>query len=383
MKILYFDCPSGIAGDMVVGAMLDLGLPFSYLKKELNKLHLKNWDISYTKTRDKESHIMGGSFKVCDNGKQHSRDYKSIRSLIKSSKLLNPVKTLAGEIFNNLAKAEAKVHGLKIDDVHFHEIGAVDSIIDVVGSAIGFCYFKSNVFASPIPYSRGKIKCDHGTMLSPAPATMELLKGIPLEKSDIHDEIVTPTGAAIISTIASGFGESPLQRIEKVGYGFGSKRFPGMFNAVRVTSGKGFPVVIVETNIDDMNPQIYDYIFDCLFKTGAIDVALIPVQMKKNRPATMIQCQVPWDKKENVINMILRETTSLGVRYYPVERKILQREVKTTQTKYGKVRIKIAYDEKGEIVKWAPEYEDVKQAAKRTGSSILKVLQDIQFKYQK
>ena len=375
MSIAYFDCFSGIAGDMVLGSMVDAGLPLSYLKRELSKLQLRGYEIV---RKEKRGAISGTNLHVITKKELGRSDYKTIRALIKKSKLSSQVKLIALAIFERLAEAEGKIHGVSKERAHFHEVGAVDSIVDIVGSSIGFEYFGfDEIYSSPLPVTRGRIRSAHGLLPVPAPATLHLIKGVPLEKAPVKDEIVTPTGAAIITTVAKHFGECPLQKIEKVGYGFGDKTFSGIPNALRLMIGEGYPVVVIEANIDDMNPQIFDYVMERLFKAGAVDVALQPIQMKKNRPAILLHCQAPWDKKENAIDVILKETTTLGVRYYPVERKILMREMKTVQTRFGKIRVKIARDDRGNIIKSIPEYNDLKKLSRRTGRSMLSVLQTV------
>jgi len=377
MSIAYFDCFSGIAGDMVLGAMVDAGLPLSHLKRELWKLRLGGYEI---RRKQKGKIISGTNLQVITKRELPKSDYKTIKNLINRSRLSKNVKEVAGAIFHKLAKAEATVHGVSIDRAHFHEVGAVDSIVDIVGSAIGFEYFGfKEIFSSPLPITGGRVRAMHGMLPVPAPATLEIIKGVPLEKAPVKDEIVTPTGAAIITTVAKQFGECPLQKIEKVGYGYGDKVFPGIPNALRLMIGEGYPVVVIEANIDDMNPQIFDYVMERLFDVGAVDVALQPIQMKKNRPAILLHCQAPWGKKDKAIDIILKETTTLGVRYYPIERKILTREIKTFKTKHGKIRVKIAVDDKQKIVKYIPEYNDIKKLSKRTKKSMLAIYRSLPF----
>ena len=376
MTIAYFDCFSGIAGDMVLAAMLDAGLPLPYLKKELSKISMRGYKLEKERTGRT---IKGTRFHVLTKipppplYKRGVRgDFPTIRNLIGQSKLKKSVKEMAQSIFHRLAQAEAKVHGVAIDKVHFHEVGAVDSIVDIVGSAIGFDYFDfKEVFSSPLPMTQGKIRSAHGMLPVPAPATLELIKGVSLEAAPVHDEIVTPTGAAIITTVAKHFGECPLQKIERIGYGFGDKTFPGIPNTLRLMIGEGYPIIVIEANIDDMNPQIFDYVMERLFDIGAVDVSLQPIQMKKNRPGILLQCQAPWDKKDKAIEVILRETTTLGVRYYPVERKVLTRELKTVETRFGRIRVKVAKDERCNIIKYIPEYEDMKRVAKKNKRAML------------
>lgn len=378
MNIAYFDCFSGIAGDMVLGALVDAGMPLSYLEKELKKIPLKGYSL---KKERRKRPVVGTHINVMVKREPSHCYYKDLRNLIIRSGLPKPVRDTADAIFNKLAKAEARVHGVPLDRVHFHEVGAVDSIVDVVGSAIGFDYFKfREIYSSPLPVTRGKIKTAHGTLPVPAPVTMEIIKGVPLEKAPVKDEIVTPTGAAIITTVAKHFGECPLQKVDSTGFGYGDKIFPGIPNALRLLIGQGYPVVVIEANIDDMNPQIFDHVMERLFEAGAVDVFLQPIQMKKNRPAVLLQCQAPWDKKEKAIDVILTETSTIGVRYYPVERKVMKRELKMVWTKFGKIRVKVAKNDDGRIIKYLPEYEDLKKISKKTRRPMMSVIQEIRFR---
>lgn len=373
MSKAYFDLGSGIAGDMALGALVDLGLPVSLVKKSIEKIGLRNFEIKVLRGRKNSK---GVNLHVVDTShhRNHSTSYADVDRMLTSSKLDVHAKEIARRIFEKLAIAEAKVHGVKVKDVHFHETGAVDSIVDIVGAAVGLSYFKfDEIISSPIPFTRGKVECAHGTLPVPAPATMELIKGFPLEHLKIKEEIVTPTGAAIIVSIADSFGECQLQRIDNVGYGFGDKVIKGIPNALRIIVGEGFKAVVIETNIDDMSPESFEHIMDRLFAVGAVDVSLAQIQMKKNRPAIKIEVVCPYDKKDSVMNVMLTETTSFGVRYWPVDRKILTRELITKKTKLGSVRYKIGYDDNGEMVKAIPEYADVKKIAKKIKKPIYEV----------
>lgn len=371
MTIAYFDCFSGAAGDMILGALIDCGMPLVHLKRELKRLPLPGYEIEFSK-RNKP--IKGTDIRVAVNEDLHHSDYRFIDSMIAKSKLSKPVKELSRVIFEKLGMAEAKVHGTTLSRVHFHEVGAIDSIVDVVGAAIGLDHFKfKEIFSSPLPFSRGRIKCAHGFLPVPAPATIELMKGIPVEPTSVRGELVTPTGAAILKTVVNHFGECPIQKIDRIGYGYGDREFSGMINAVRLVTGAGFPAVVIECDIDDMNPQIYDYVMKKLFDAGALDVNLIPIQMKKNRPATRIHVVSPWDKKDALIDILLKETTTFGVRYFPVERRVLTRELKMKRTKFGKVRFKIGMDLNGNVLKKVLEYEDAVKIARRTGKPLAEV----------
>lgn len=362
MKTAYFDLFSGIAGDMILGSMLHAGFPFDHLKKELSKLSIDGYDLS---CEQKWKMVHGVDFKVLIKNKSYHKGLKEINGMIEISPLSDFVKSLSQKIFSRLAQAEAKAHGCGIDEVHFHEVGDIDAIVDIVGAAIGFEFFQfDHISSSPIPFCRGEINCAHGKIPNPAPATVELLKGFNVEPCDLNEEIVTPTGAAIITTVAQNFGGCPIQRIEKISYGLGDKDFGNRLNALRLLIGDGFPIVVIEANIDDMNPQVYDHVMERLFENGAVDVSLQPIQMKKNRPAVLLSCQSPWNKKDELIDIILKETTTFGVRYYPVERKVLRRELKTVAIEKNSVRIKQGFDDEGNLIKSIPEYDDIKRLAK-------------------
>jgi uncharacterized protein (TIGR00299 family) protein len=377
MTIAYFDCFSGVAGDMVLGALIDAGLPMAHLRRELAKLKMSGYALERRRTMG-HSRIKGTNLHVKVSRELPDIRFTAISHLIESSKLKSSIKDKALGIMVRLAKAESQVHNVPVSEVHFHEVGGVDSIVDCVGAAIGFDYFEfEQVTSSPLPITRGRVKCAHGTLPVPAPATMQLIKGVPVEPAPIKDEIVTPTGAAILTSIVTHFGECPLQRVEKVGYGYGDKVFSEIPNALRLLIGEGFPVVVIEATIDDMNPQIFDYAMERLFEAGAVDITLQAVQMKKNRPATVIACQAPWKKKDAVIEALLKETTTTGVRYHPAERRMLTREMTTIKTKLGNVRIKIAKDEKLGIEKKIPEYEDMKKIAKRRKIPLIEVYKTI------
>jgi uncharacterized protein (TIGR00299 family) protein len=369
MPIAYFDCSSGIAGDMVLGAFLDLGLPVSILKSGLKKVELGRYELEVDAVRKPfrgvNLHVRAPESKSC-------LMHRDIDRMLKSSSLGKTARETARAIFNTLAVAEGRVHGVSPDEVHFHEVGAVDSIIDIVGTSIALDHFGFDVvFASPLPFSRGTVNTMHGTLPVPPPAVMELIKGIPLEPVSVKGEMVTPTGAAILATVCESFGECPIQRVDKIGSGFGDRRIEGIANALRVIVGEGFPAVEIETNIDDMNPEIFDHVIGELFDAGAVDVGLSAMQMKKNRPATKVTAIAPWQKKDAVIGAMFRETSSFGVRYWPCERKVLTRELIVKKVAGGKVSFKAGYDQGGRIVKVVPEHESVKAFAKRQKKSLI------------
>src|SRR3972149_2968597 len=283
---------AGISGDMVLGALIDSGLDVSILRRELAKLPLGDYSISASK--DERHHITGTNIKVRLKESGHHRTFKEIKNIINKSSLTTKVKVLSTSIFENLAKAEAKVHGCRVDDVHFHEVGAIDSIVDIVGTAIGIEKLGiGQVYASPLPLGSGWVKTSHGRMPVPAPATLELLKGVPVASSPVTSELTTPTGAAIIKTLSLSFGNMPHMEIEGTGYGIGDRSFKEIPNILRLIigmrTGNTERLIIVETNMDDMNPQIYEYLMSRLFKNGALDVFLMPIQMKKGRPAILLK----------------------------------------------------------------------------------------------
>lgn len=371
MTIAYFDCFSGVAGDMVLGAFLDAGMPLAHLKKQLKLLPIGSYELKAVKKRQS---ICGTNLNVVVKKTSGHGEYESISRMIAKSRLSKKVKIISLAIFEMIARAEARIHGVCLKKVHFHEVGAVDSIIDIVGAAIGFDYFDFDaVYSSPLPITRGRIKCEHGSFPVPAPATLEIIKGVPVEPAFIKKELVTPTGAAILVTVVENFGECPLQKIEKVGYGFGDDVIKGSINALRLMIGEGFPSVVIQSDIDDMNPQFFEYAIEKIFSAGAVDVDLAAIQMKKNRPGVRLTALAPWDKKDAVINSILKETTTFGVRYWPVERKMLTRELVVKKTKIGNVQFKIGFDASGNIVKAMPEYEDIKKIAKKKGRSIIEI----------
>ncbi|MFH1684217.1 MAG: nickel pincer cofactor biosynthesis protein LarC [Candidatus Margulisiibacteriota bacterium] len=370
-KIAYFDCSSGIAGNMVLGALIDAGLDAAYLKNELRKLRVTSYKLQVKNT--KRGSVRGTQLEVLTKPKHHHRHLKDILKIINKSKLSKEVKKLSSRIFKRLAEAEAKVHGEPIDHVHFHEVGAVDAIIDIVGTAIGLEKLGiQKVYCSPIPTGKGKIKCAHGTLPIPAPATAELLKKsqVPIYGTDIKGELVTPTGAAIVTTIASGFGDIPRLRLEAIGQGAGSRIYPTLPNLLRVYIGESLvpserdAVVQIEANIDDMDPKGYDKVIAGLMKAGALDAYTIPVLMKKHRAGVNLVVLCPPHNRHPIVTRIFDLTTTFGVRVYLVAREKLSRKFKTVKTRYGKARVKVGL--LGQDVKTvAPEFEDYKRMSKK------------------
>ena len=375
MKIAYFDCFSGISGDMTVGALLDAGLKIETLEKELKILGLTGYQLEVNKVVKKG--ISATKFKVKIKEEGVERRFKDILIILEKSKLDEEIKNETKKIFFNIAQAESKIHHKDIDKIHFHEIGGLDSIIDITSAVIGIKTLGiEEIHSSALPVGRGFVECAHGVIPVPAPATLELLKNIPTYGGGIESEMITPTGAAIIGTLAKSFGERPLMKIERIGYGAGEKEF-SIPNLLRVSIGEkilkdenlkdGYvsdEAVLIETNIDDMNPEFYDYIMDQLFSQGALDVFLTPIQMKKNRPAHMLSIIVYEQDLKEILEVLFSESTTLGVRIREIKRLRLAQQNFIAETKYGKIRVKVGIF-KGEIKNIAPEYEDCKKMAKQ------------------
>lgn len=377
MKIAYGDMISGISGDMMVGALLDLGLPFETLKAELKKIPSLHYRIEVTK---KTLHgIRATRFRVISGKKEPERSWKQIRGLIQQSALDPEVKEKGLQIFARLAAAEGKIHGAAPDNVHFHEVGATDSIVDIMAAAVGVRHLNIDFFYfSPVPLGKGLTRSRHGPLPLPGPATLELLKGIPVQWINLDGETVTPTGAAIVAALGTGFGGEPRMTMEKIGHGAGEREFPDRPNLFRVILGqdeaawKQEEMLVMETNIDDMNPEIYDYVLDRLFAAGARDVFLSPIQMKKSRPGTLLRVIAEPAHRERLAKILFRETSTIGVRYYPVNRMILKRASKKVKTRFGTVKVKIIEEPDGSK-RATPEYEDLKRiaAAKKVPLKIL------------
>jgi len=383
MRVCYLDCFSGISGNMVLGALIDIGLPKSVLLEEVAKLGIEPFDIEVK--RNERMKIYGTHVKVKSKGDEGpQRSYREIKQMIEVSPLDLQVKDRSLDIFRRLASAEAKIHGEKIDEVHFHEIGALDSIVDVVGAAVGMNHLAiERVFASKIPVGSGFVLGQHGRLPVPAPATLEILKGIPIYSSSLNEELVTPTGAAILTSWSSGFGNIPEMRIEKVGYGLGDRVFEGIPNVLRIILGKGNGsreadwVWVVETDIDDMSPEIYGYLMEKLPEAGAIDVTFTPIQMKKNRPGITIKVLCYEAEVDMIIDTLFRESTSIGVRLYSVRRAKLSRRTEEVETKYGTVRLKVSTDHRGRAINIMPEYEDCKRIAEAMGIPLKEIYREI------
>lgn len=362
MKVLYFDCFAGIAGDMTVAALLELGLPLETLREGLSLLPLSGYTLSSAKV---ERHCVAGtSFQVTlTEPDQPHRHYSGIAAMIENSALKPRVKELAQRIFLRLAEAEACVHGVSLERVHFHEVGAVDSIIDIVGTAIGLDYLGiDRVYASGLPYGRGFVQTAHGRLPVPAPATAKLMEGIPLGPDIGEGERVTPTGAAIVAALAAGFGPPPAMTPSATGYGAGEKDFPELPNLLRAVLGemaelaRHDEVLVIETHIDDMAPEIFGFLMERLLAAGALDVAFSPLQMKKNRPATRLTVIARPADLDLLSEIVLSESTAIGLRYYRANRILLDRKGELRQSSLGPVLVKVL--ENGRV---APEFESCRE----------------------
>ena len=381
MTLAYFDCFSGISGDMTLGALVDAGVSIDVLRAELAKLNLPGYALKVEKV--KRSGIAATKVHVViDQVDQKSRHLADILNIIEASALSPTVKEKSSRMFSRLADAEAKVHGTTPDKIHFHEIGAVDSIVDNVGAVIGLELLGiTHIMASAINVGSGTVKTAHGMLPIPAPATAELLAGIPFYQSPTQFELTTPTGAVIISTFGSSFGPMPPMKINRIAYGAGDKDFPGHPNVLRLMIGEPVAAydedtsIVIETNIDDMNPQVYDYLIEKLMQQGAHDVYLTPIIMKKGRPAILLSVLTDKAKTDVVLDTIFRETTSIGVRIQEVKRKKLGREIKIVDTMYGNVRIKIS-KQGDEILSATPEYEDCRRIAEEKQIPLKQIIEE-------
>ena len=381
---------------MNLGAMVDLGVDQKYLVQELSRLHLSGYKIEFS--REKKKGIEGTrTHVILDDRHQHghnhghdhatheNRNFEDIKTIIDSSHLSDPVKTLSKKMFLRIAEAEAMVHGTTIDRIHFHEVGAVDSIVDIVGAAICFEKLKvDKVVCTPIELGGGFVQCRHGIIPVPAPATVEILKGIPVKTGGVQFETTTPTGAAILATIVDEYIVQGDFVFEKTGYGIGYRDLD-IPNVLRVSlCCDSSPIkdlqprkaVVIECNLDDMNPEHYDFVFERLFDAGADDVFLTQTLMKKSRPGVLISVVCPLDIEEKVIQTLLMETTTLGVRKYTVDKLAIKRDFIKVSTKFGDITLKTGHLD-GKCIKAKPEYEECKKCALMHNVPIQRVVEEV------
>jgi pyridinium-3,5-bisthiocarboxylic acid mononucleotide nickel chelatase len=391
MKIAYFDCFSGISGDMTLGALVDAGCSLAELEGLLRGLPVSGWKISAEKVTRRG--FRATQVKVEYSDSQRHRSLSEILSLIDRADLPGKIAARSSRIFQRLGEAEALVHGVPIEKVHFHEVGAVDAIVDIVGAAAGFELLGIEEFyCSALNLGAGRVQTQHGSLPVPAPATAELLRGAPTYSNGVARELVTPTGAAIVSCVANTYGPQPEMNVSVVGLGAGSAELAEQPNVLRLFVGEAAArraeaaidedIVVLEANLDDMSPQVYGYFADRALEAGALDVFSIPVQMKKNRPGQLVTVLCHPADREKLSDLLFRETTTLGVRQSSVKRRSLQRETISIQTSLGPIRMKIARWN-GNILNVAPEYEDCRKAAAEHGVPLKQVLAEATFQFQK
>jgi uncharacterized protein (TIGR00299 family) protein len=392
MRQAYLDCFSGISGDMFLGALLDLGLPLERLFAELNKLPLGNYE--FKRTRAMRGHLAGTRIEIAIPAKQPRRNLRNIEELIVRSRLSASVEEQALKVFRRLAEAEGKLHNTPPEQVHFHEVGAVDSILDIVGTCIGLELLDiAQLTCSPVNVGSGSVQAAHGSLPIPAPAALELLKDVPIYSSGVDGELVTPTGAALITTLARGFGPIPAMKVERIGYGAGAREIPGQPNLARLLLGQsaktvsaqpGVPgdemVSVIEANVDDMSPQLYGFFIDQALAAGALDVTCTPVQMKKDRPGMLVSVLCTPEKSDALAQLLFEQTTTIGVRVYEARRKILERELVSVETPYGAVTVKVA-GRMGKVLNVAPEYDDCQRLALQKGIPLKQVMMAAQAAY--
>lgn len=423
-RILYFDCFSGISGDMTIGALLDLGIDQQRFLAELSKIQLDEYEVEIKKGLKKG--ISGTDFTVHlhahehnhdeehqhDHVQEHKHDHShdhqhnhshgnehthehhhtekphdhdhtrnlsDIYKIIDNSELSEYVKSASKKIFLIVAEAEAKIHAKTIDEVHFHEVGAVDSIVDIIGAAICVEMLQiDEIQCSEINLGSGFVHCEHGVFPVPAPATLEILTGVPVYSKNAKKELTTPTGAAILKALCSEFGSLPEFVIEKIGYGLG-KRDMETPNVLRVIVGKRkspSTLTMLETNIDNMNPEIYSYLFPKLLDNKALDVFVTPTIMKKNRPANILSVLCNEEMVEQLEDIIFTETSTLGIRKYKVEREELERKFEKVDTKHGEISVKFAF-RNGKLLKFTPEYEDCRIISEKTKIPLIQIINEI------
>lgn len=390
MRLAYFDCFSGISGDMTLGALVDAGCAVDHLRAELTGLAVPGWELTAEKVWKNGMAATWVRVKAEDQTKH--RSLSAILEILEKSKLAPRVRERAGAIFRKLGEAEAAVHDVPIEKIHFHEVGAVDAIVDIVGACIGFEALGIEKFAcSALNVGGGTAKMAHGVLPVPAPATARLLAGKPTYSNGVQKELVTPTGAAIVATLCGAFGPQPAMTVNAIGYGAGTADLEGQPNVMRIMVGEeaekteeknaqpGLAVpldeeiAVIEANLDDMNPQIYGYFLEKALAAGALDVYTTPVQMKKNRPGTLLTVLCKPADTQRLMALIFAETTTFGARTHRAQRRVLPREWVKVGTEFGEVRIKVSRVN-GSILHVAPEFEDCKKLAEEKGVPLQRVI---------
>jgi uncharacterized protein (TIGR00299 family) protein len=380
MRTLYFDCFAGASGDMILGSMVAAGVEADYLREQLSLLPVSGFKISFEVVNRSG---LSATYARVETGHGHKhRHLSDIKQIIETAALSASVKQRAVQIFTRLAEAEARVHNEPVDRVHFHEVGALDAIVDVVGAAICFDALRIDRFVcSPLHVGSGMVKMAHGQFPIPPPAVTELLKGVPFYATDIKGELLTPTGAAIITTVCSEYGPIPRMTTETTGYGAGTREYQDFPNVLRVLLGETQEtgatderLWMLETNLDDASPQLIGHVMDRVLESGALDCFFTAVQMKKNRPGVLLSVLCGREQKEAVLKLLFTETTTLGVRSHEVTRRALQRSVVRVETPYGPIDVKVAHLE-GRVVNEMPEFDQCRQAAANAGVP-LKVVEE-------
>lgn len=391
-RIAYLDGSSGISGDMFLAALLDAGVAEERLRAELRKIPLG--DYEFKTSRVMRSGLAAHRVEILVAAKQPERHLHHIEKLLEQSALAATIKEKALAVFHRLAEVEGKLHGKPPESVHFHEVGAVDAILDIAGTCAGLELLGiSELLCSPLNVGSGRVEAAHGTLPVPAPATAELLKGIPVYSTGVEGELVTPTGAALVRTLATGFGSMPPLKTERIGYGAGTHDFHDHPNIARLFVGEklqaattrqpvaGDTVSVIQTNVDDMNPQLYGYFAERAFAAGALDVTCTSVQMKKNRPGLEITMLCAPERTQDLTQLLFNETTTLGVRISEARRETLNREVVNVETPHGTVRVKVARRE-GRALNVAPEYADCQRLAREKSVPLKEVLLAAQAAYR-
>ena len=374
--LAYLDTNSGIAGDMTLAALVDAGADPEYLRTQIRSLGLDKVELQFTET---QRHCFRALRLDVQHPPEHAhRHLSDIEQMIQASQLTAREKNIALRLFRKVGIAEAHVHGTSIEEVHFHEVGAIDSIVDIVGVAVAICNLGiTRIIASPTPTGCGKINIAHGIVSVPAPATAEILKGVPIAHSNVNGELTTPTGAAILASLADGFGAVPNMQIERIGYGAGHKDFAEQANILRIIVGHSLQeqsdeVCLLETNIDDISGEQIGFAVEQLWKTGALDVYTTPISMKKNRPACLLSVICRPENRGQVEDLIFEHTSSLGIRRSTVSRRKLQREIAKVDTNWGAVRVKVSWTgfEDNQLPRYSPEYDDCKRIAAEQGVTL-------------
>ena len=372
MKIAYLDCFSGISGDMMIGALIDAGFPIDELKRALQSLPLEGYTLEVT--REERNHVFGTRFKVHVSRDPHPhRRFSDIKNLLRAGNLSPSVRDKSIAIFETIAVEEGKIHGCSPEEVHFHEVGAVDSIVDIVGSVLGMEYLGiGTACASSLPLGSGFVETAHGRIPLPAPATVALLKGIPVHDAGLQEELVTPTGAALVKSLARSFGCLPAMVIEKVGYGVGSRNLTDRPNLLRILIGQEQgaaneeTIVILESNLDDANPEWLGFLMERLFEAGALDVVFSPGYMKKNRPAVLVHVVAKPHQKDQLMGLLFSESTTLGVRFHFTQRRILERASAEIDSPWGRMKVKKVIRPDGSF-QLLPEFEECRRIARERG----------------